>query len=1032
MIFCFLTRNTMNDYNYQIRELPRHDAKERSRLTQHLLPTIEKLGEMCRGEIPDKDLSPYREWAIGIANHETFYEFDYVVLFRRRGITLGFAFVRAESDDTLNVDMICAGSKGRLVMQGVYKLASLLDTYKKHRLVDKITLQAVVNSYGFYRQLGFECTNSPSLDDLWDQELKPNEGKSLPVSEEKAVKELQRFEANSRVNLSAQTSAHKFLGSFFKYKLDHDVPKLKIMHSLLTHYEGLDDIYSEIRRRIQTNSTQSESKNIEMRIYIPQGMVLWDPEVRVEHNIEDEDRISSDESSDEDSSDEVVCAPTPELYKTNPGPGFACPPEAPRLEAGKKCCTSLEPGSTDDKRSLMFLKALHAIRANADSPDNIPSELERVMGWVAKHVSGPQYESNRLVLHSRPPWLMTALKFGLMTKTALRIAIMDDTRLYYLLGRVSGDNMAVNLIHWLPDIIKDDVVRAVNEAGVFRFENHFKFGPDVELLQLSKVHCVNCQECHLQGMEKVPADLGEAIRYIERCPTISVFSLHRHCCSSDPPEFLFSAFLKRLQRPTSGLTLKFQNAVGKHRTPAGFSNVAIDSRFLVNVAQTIGIDPPVTNDSSSSTIVYQNMVVRVVTLSCGEVSIAIINQNSNVRRPRSRAVSQYDLDGQHVRDYQSVYAAATANTNAGVSATKNEDRRIRNAILTGRPAIGHRWANKGFPLKPMPIGRLQGSPVSQYTLGGEFLRNHESPSAAAATVCGTGSRKLISEQIKRSVDSGRPSNGYRWAMKDKPVKPISRGMTQAVKVSQYTPDGVYMRDHDSMLAAARAVCSMQTNKSSERGTGIAIRRAIVSGVPSNGYRWAMKDEPLKPYARKTSTPAQGGVVSQYTPDGVFVQEHKSVRLAARAVRGMETMETADHEISIAIRGAIASGRPSNGYVWAIKPSSRVRITRPVSVSQHTPDGLFVQDHRSIQAAARAVNANRGQITRAIERGGEAGGHLWSYSPNGPHPRAQQRAKRSCTDDPKRSRTDDPKRSRTMLQEDDEETETDDDPLSDDN
>lgn len=393
------------DLNYTFTAIPRDDISARASKINRVLPDLNEVRRMCRGEIALGDLRPFIDWANGKSD-EKFFEFNFVVVLKRRHEHLGFALISHPDKTVLNVDMLCAQQMGSKVMKAVFVLAGFLNRGVGYQ-VKKITLQAVPNVYGFYRTMGFKSNSS--LDELWDEMIAENKGKSLNFSEEYLQQQLARFKDVDSKKSNNQSAQHKILRSLFLMK-NKEQSLLATMRELLKSYENLPEIYRAIKEALEKLPRgEYETNNVSMEI------VLTDDMMEVP---EDYTRIL-DLKPHYDPDSDNNCAPTPTRYRTLPGPG--CPAQAQIL--GKKCCTSHPDPSAETPNppghpdTLRFLSALRDVYASAEFPQNIPVDLQSTLAWINEYYINPLpniYPS--IVVPSNSTWLPIVLKFAMMTR----------------------------------------------------------------------------------------------------------------------------------------------------------------------------------------------------------------------------------------------------------------------------------------------------------------------------------------------------------------------------------------------------------------------------------------------------------------------------------------------------------------------------------------------------------------------------------------------------------------------------------------
>jgi len=269
------------DYKYTLTAIPRDDVEERLTKVRRVLPDVHKLHQMCRKEIPYDDIAQYVKWATSAAG-DSFYEFDYIVVFSSHNENLGFAFVHQSQNGTeLNVDMLCAQRVGNLVLKGVYYIAGFLN--RGDAQITTVTLQSVPNSFGFYRKMGYKTlsSNPPEeapLDKLWDllSGKEKEKGNTPSVTDERLEKALVEFRHLDQMRSISQSAEHRILRSFVKTKAepDSDVAVAKVFKELLVSYDEIVDIYDAIKNTLSAlpSGQYGSSFHIPMKIDLTDSM----------------------------------------------------------------------------------------------------------------------------------------------------------------------------------------------------------------------------------------------------------------------------------------------------------------------------------------------------------------------------------------------------------------------------------------------------------------------------------------------------------------------------------------------------------------------------------------------------------------------------------------------------------------------------------------------------------------------------------------------------------------------------------------
>ena len=189
-------------------------------------------------------------------------------------------------------------------------------------------------------------------------------------------------------------------------------------------------------------------------------------------------------------------------------------------------------------------------------------------------------------------------------------------------------------------------------------------------------------------------------------------------------------------------------------------------------------------------------------------------------------------------------------------------------------------------------------------------------------------------------------------------------------VSQYLPDGKFVRTYESVSEAAKinhisqAAISVAIKEPHRRAGGHLWRFYEVSELSEKNF--------AKPKGHKKWTP-----VSQYTMEGKLVKTYPSLAEAAKAT-GISYNNIREY--------SCGKRRPCGGYIWRryeVKQLPSVEengsIGKKRSVYQYTMDGEFVAEYDSIRAAARALHVSNQLISATLTgKGKSAGGFLWRY------------------------------------------------------
>ena len=170
--------------------------------------------------------------------------------------------------------------------------------------------------------------------------------------------------------------------------------------------------------------------------------------------------------------------------------------------------------------------------------------------------------------------------------------------------------------------------------------------------------------------------------------------------------------------------------------------------------------------------------------------------------------------------------------------------------------------------------------VWQYSLEGEYIQEFESISSA--------NRKYGAIDIHRSLRRSSPAGGFIWKYpsndKDRVVK-LRKPSYNGRKIKQYTLDGVFIKEYESLRDAKIAVPGV-------------INNAPHSGGSSAGFRWKYSSD-TSPFTKKTYTRK----INQYDLQMNLIETHKSIAAACIKVPG------------VCIYWSLKKSRPSKGFYW---------------------------------------------------------------------------------------------------------------------
>lgn len=306
--------------------------------------------------------------------------------------------------------------------------------------------------------------------------------------------------------------------------------------------------------------------------------------------------------------------------------------------------------------------------------------------------------------------------------------------------------------------------------------------------------------------------------------------------------------------------------------------------------------------------------------------------------------------------------------------------------------------------KHMSEARKDKLSVLQYDLNGNFVKEYESTTSAARALgvkptaiwcccCGshTGKRVKKAQIVK----------GYSFRFKkDYPSVPSWIDLklsSNKKKVLQFSKDGVFIKEWNSILDAQEGTCTHESG----------IRQCCYGKYrQSNGYMWRFKDdfddipsqiEPIRPKvkrsfpkltkeqiekAKRTYREKYSKAVYQFSFDGEFLAEYPSLDDAARVFGG--------DGATICNACKRQKSKTAYGFQWrykeevkepfkGIEPFDRTNCTRKRAVIQYSSYGDFVKEWDSTKAIAEFYHLNRNTVNMALSgRKEQVLGYIWRY------------------------------------------------------
>lgn len=159
----------------------------------------------------------------------------------------------------------------------------------------------------------------------------------------------------------------------------------------------------------------------------------------------------------------------------------------------------------------------------------------------------------------------------------------------------------------------------------------------------------------------------------------------------------------------------------------------------------------------------------------------------------AKSVSQYDLEGNYIKDFPSAKVASEqtpANRSYITACCKNKR----------KSAGGFQWTYTGAP-SPDIYKKDYFREVHQYSIRGEYIKTFNSLTAAAKEV--NVNVRAISEACRGKTKS---SGNYQWSyVKHQDLSPKEKHHSYKIKVQQLTPSGQLIAEYEKIKDAANAI-----------------------------------------------------------------------------------------------------------------------------------------------------------------------------------------------------------------------------------
>ena len=321
---------------------------------------------------------------------------------------------------------------------------------------------------------------------------------------------------------------------------------------------------------------------------------------------------------------------------------------------------------------------------------------------------------------------------------------------------------------------------------------------------------------------------------------------------------------------------------------------------------------------------------------------------------KTKKVAQYNLEGKHIKTYNSIAEASRA---TGISGTA-----ICNC-LRGTAVIGgvktkclrtrqFQWrdASKYTPSKIKPYQHSLNKRTAKYDVLGNLVGVYKSRKDA------TQSTSLRENSIHINDKDALTSGTYQW--RDASSHPVFKKIKPVKNVEKLN----YQKSLVKKNINTNQIIDIYPNVKSV-GIDVNLEPNLCYAASNyckfNNNRWGR--EPYKPQPERW-------IILQYTLDGKFVKEYPHLIDAANA------MKISKQRIHQAVKGesSYQMSHTACGYQWFHK--SDFNNTIPLSVEpfhkkgnpilQYTLDGKLVKEYNSITQAAKSLNISQPTIRDA--------------------------------------------------------------------
>jgi hypothetical protein len=353
------------------------------------------------------------------------------------------------------------------------------------------------------------------------------------------------------------------------------------------------------------------------------------------------------------------------------------------------------------------------------------------------------------------------------------------------------------------------------------------------------------------------------------------------------------------------------------------------------------------------------------------------------RRPSSKPILQFGLDGKFIKEYSSIKEAGRAMDRWDQMIGQCANGRLR-------IAYGFQWKYKNDPRFAHGITGIEAvtppqnfmpTAVLQFDLKGNFIKEYDSIASAARSV-GVSPYSIglcLQGKLKTSANfQWRNKEKFEFGGAIKKIEPLNKITIRKVPVLQFDTGGKFVKEYASVLEAARKAGAPEDS----------IRNCLNGQYKSAGnFQWRLKTDPIFRKGIKNipkldkPLPKISKAVLKLDEKGKIVKEFASISEASREA-GISIGRLRD-----CLRG---KSQTAGGFYWiekgneklnkglkSIIPSRKKLTNQPKAVLQFGMDGKFIAQYPSISQAAKDCGISPSALTSCLN--GDyltAGGFQW--------------------------------------------------------